>query len=99
MQESPAACFITNLPVGFASAVLPVAAQTITTDTSRLAGEVSIPTVDGQIPVSRNAEIRKSFPVVLVLQEISGVHEHIYALVHRSAQKISILGTFGTMYL
>ncbi len=50
-------------------AVLPVSAQTITTDTDGLeAGEVSIPTADGKIPAYRAMpKSGKSFPVVLVV--------------------------------
>ena len=45
---------VTKLTAGFALAVLPVSAQTITTDTKGLeAGEVKIPVPDGQIPAYR----------------------------------------------
>jgi len=74
-----------RLSGGFALAVLPVSAQTITTDTSGLeVGEVSIPTADGQIPAYRAMpKSGKSFPVVLVVQEIFGVHEHIKDICRR----------------
>src|SRR5260370_314560 len=70
---------VTKLSAGFALAVLPVSAQTTTTDTEGLeAGEVSIPTADGHIPAYRvMPKSGKSFPVVLVVQEIFGVDEHI----------------------
>ncbi len=57
---------VTKLSAGFALAVLPVSAQTITTDTEGLeAGEVSIPTADGHIPAYRvMPKSGKSFPVV-----------------------------------
>ena len=42
---------VTSLTAGFALAVQPVSAQTITTDSNGLdAGEVKIPVKDGQIP-------------------------------------------------
>jgi carboxymethylenebutenolidase len=76
---------VTKLSAGFALAVLPVSAQTITTDTEGLeAGEVSIPTADGHIPAYRvMPKSGKSFPVVLVVQEIFGVHEHIKDICRR----------------
>src|SRR5712692_1728064 len=79
---------VTRLSAGFALAVLPVSAQTITTDTEGLeAGEVSIPTADGHIPAYRAMpKSGKSFPVVLVVQEIFGVHEHIKDMSRRFAK-------------
>jgi carboxymethylenebutenolidase len=56
---------------------LPVSAQTITTDTEGLdAGEVSIPTGTATFQLLRHAEGREIVSVVLVVQEIFGVHEH-----------------------
>jgi len=79
---------VTKLSAGFAIAVLPVSAQTITTDTEDLeAGDVSIPTADGRIPAYRAMpKSGKSFPVVLVVQEIFGVHEHIKDICRRFAK-------------
>lgn len=80
---------MTTLTAGFALAVQPISAQTmITTDTNGLvAGEVKIPTVDGQIPAYRAMPATgKSFPVVLVVQEIFGVHEHIKDICRRFAK-------------
>jgi carboxymethylenebutenolidase len=79
---------VTKLSPGFAAAVLPISAQTITTDTDGLeAGEVSIPTADGQVPGYRAMpKSGKSFPVVLVVQEIFGVHEHIKDMCRRFAK-------------
>ena len=80
----------THLPVGFALAVQPVAAQTmITTDTKGLtAGEVQIPTKDGkQMPAYRAVPAKgKNYPVVLVVEEIFGVHEHIKDICRRFAK-------------
>jgi carboxymethylenebutenolidase len=79
---------VTTLAAGFALAVLPVSAQTITTDvTGLIAGEVSIPTTDGRIPAYRAMPATgKSFPLVLVVQEIFGVHEYIRDICRRFAK-------------
>jgi carboxymethylenebutenolidase len=79
---------VTTLAAGFALAAQPVSAQTITTDTKGLtAGEVKIPTADGEIPGYRAMPAAgKSFPVVLVVQEIFGVHEHIKDICRRLAK-------------
>ena len=79
---------VTTLATGFALATQPVSAQTITTDTTGLvAGEVKIPVTDGQIPAYRAMpEKGSSFPVVLVVQEIFGVHEHIKDMCRRFAK-------------
>ena len=78
-----------SLATGFALAVQPVSAQTITTDTQGLtAGEVQIPTKDGNIPAYRAMPAKgKSFPVILVVQEIFGVHEHIKDVSRRFAKE------------
>ena len=79
---------VTTLAAGFALAVLPVSAQAITTDsTGLIAGEVSIPTSDGPIPAYRAMPATGNlFPVVLVVQEIFGVHEHIRDICRRFAK-------------
>lgn len=79
---------VSKLTAGFALAVLPVSAETITTDTNGLeAGEVSIPAADGTIPAYRAMPKNgKSFPLVLVVQEIFGVHEHIKDICRRFAK-------------
>ena len=76
---------VTKLAAGFAIAVQPIAAATITTDTNGLtAGEVKIPASDGEIPGYRACpEKGRGFPVVLVVQEIFGVHEHIKDICRR----------------
>ncbi|MCP1560544.1 UNVERIFIED_ORG: carboxymethylenebutenolidase [Methylobacterium sp. SuP10 SLI 274] len=79
----------TSLATGFALAVQPVAAQTtITTDTNGLiAGEVKIPTQDGEIPAYRAMPAEGGpFPTILVVQEIFGVHEHIKDVCRRLAK-------------
>lgn len=79
---------VTTLAAGFALAVQPISADTITTDANGLtAGEVKIPTNDGQIPAYRAMPASgTSFPVVLVVQEIFGVHEHIKDICRRFAK-------------
>jgi len=79
---------VTTLTTGFALAVQPISGQTITTDTNGLtAGEVKIPVADGEIPAYRAMPDKgKSFPVVLVVQEIFGVHEHIKDICRRFAK-------------
>jgi len=80
---------LTSLGSGFAAAVLPVSAQTITTDSAGLiAGEVKIPVSDGQIPAYRAQPAGgHNLPTVLVVQEIFGVHEHIKDLCRRLAKE------------
>lgn len=80
---------MTSLIAGFALAVKPSAdAQTITTDTKDLtAGEIKIPTKDGEIPAYRAMPATgKNLPLILVVQEIFGVHEHIKDLCRRYAK-------------
>lgn len=80
---------MTSLATGFAAAVSPVSAQTqITTDTKGLeAGETKIPVSDGEIPAYYAKPAgRKNVPVVLVVQEIFGVHEHIKDVARRFAK-------------
>jgi len=79
----------TSVGSGFAAAVLPVTAQTmIKTDTSGLtAGEVTIPVGDFKMPAYRAAPAGKTnAPVVLVVSEIFGVHEHIADVARRFAK-------------
>jgi len=79
----------TSLAAGFALSVQPAAGQTvITTDaTGLVAGEVKIPVRDGELPAYRAMPERgKNFPVVLVVQEIFGVHEHIKDVCRRFAK-------------
>ena len=79
----------TSVGTGFAAAVLPVMAQTvIKTDTTGLvAGEVTIPVGDFKMPAYRAAPAGKAnAPVVLVISEIFGVHEHIADVARRFAK-------------
>ena len=73
----------------FATAVQPVVADTlIITDSSGLdAGPVLVPTARGAIPAYRAAPAgRSDLPVVLVIQEVFGVHEHIRDVTRRIAK-------------
>ncbi len=79
---------VTSLAAGFALAVQPVSAETITTDANGLtAGEVNIPVKDGEIPAYRAMPAQGGpFATVLVIQEIFGVHEHIKDICRRLAK-------------
>lgn len=83
--------FVTSIIAGFALAVQPISAQTvIKTDTVGLiAGEVKIPVSDGTIPAYRAMPDKKGkkFPVVMVIHEIFGVHEHIQDVCRRFAKQ------------
>jgi carboxymethylenebutenolidase len=80
---------VTSLATGFALAAQPVAADAINTSTEGLeAGEVRVPVADGEIPAYRAMPAKGSqFPVVLVVQEIFGVHEHIKDVCRRFAKQ------------
>ncbi|MGH8728568.1 MAG: dienelactone hydrolase family protein [Burkholderiales bacterium] len=80
---------VSMLASGFALAVRPVSAQTITTDSKGLvAGEVKIPVKGGMLPAYRAMpEGGGKFPMVLVVQEIFGVHEYIKDVCRRLAKE------------
>jgi len=77
-----------GLGAGFALAVRPISAATITTPTQGLtAGFVSIPVGDRTIPAYRARPAGTApVPVVLVVQEIFGVHAHIQDVCRRLAR-------------
>ena len=79
---------VTTLAAGFAAAISPVGAATITTGNEGLtAGEVQVPVSDGAIPAYRAMpDSGGRFPTVLVVQEIFGVHEHIKDICRRFAK-------------
>lgn len=82
--------FVTTALIGgFAAATLPVSATTITTDTVGLqSGETSIPVADGNLPAYfARPIVGERLPVVLVIQEIFGVHEHIRDVCRRFAKQ------------
>ena len=80
---------MTTLGVGFALAAQPIQAQTVITtpDDGLDAGEVKVKTADGTMPAYRARPHGKNgAPVVLVIHEIFGVHEHIKDLCRRLAK-------------
>jgi carboxymethylenebutenolidase len=84
----PRRTFVTTLVAGFTLATGPLNAATILTDANGLdAGEVSIPVTGGAIPGYRAKPKSKSAsPLVLVVHEVFGVHEHIRDLCRRLAK-------------
>lgn len=79
----------TTIGLGFAMAVLPVCAQTmIRTDEKGLtAGIVKLNIGGKEMPVYRaQPEGKKNLPVVLVVSEIFGLHEHIADVARRFAK-------------
>lgn len=80
---------LTSLAGGFAVASEPLFAQVIKTDTQGItAGEVKVPVKDGQIPAYRAMPAKGgNFPVILVIQEIFGVHEYIQDICRRLAKQ------------
>lgn len=73
---------------GFAASVLPVGAQAVDTDSNGLTvGEVTIMSGDFRLPAYRAMPSgRSGLPVVLVISEIFGVHEHIADVARRFAK-------------
>ena len=76
---------------GFAAAVLPVTAQTVKTDSNDLTvGEITVMVGDFKMPAYRAMPAAKpasgKLPVVLVVSEIFGVHEHIADVARRFAK-------------
>ena len=90
---------VTTLAVGFALAAQPLSAGTLVTESTGLkAGEIAIPTRDGRMPAYRAMPANgHAFPVVLVVQEIFGVHEHIKDLCRRLA-KLGYLAIAPELY-
>ena len=79
---------IASLGVGFALAADPVVAQVITTPVDGLvAGEVRIPVAGGEMPAYRAMPVGPGpFPVMVVIEEIFGVHEYIKDICRRYAR-------------
>jgi carboxymethylenebutenolidase len=77
------------LGTGFAAAVLPVSAQTIHTDSEGLeAGEIAVHSGDTLVPAYRAQPKGKThLPVIIVVHEIFGVHEHIADVCRRFAKQ------------
>ncbi|HTH62615.1 MAG TPA: dienelactone hydrolase family protein [Paraburkholderia sp.] len=85
---------------GFAAAVLPVSAQTIHTDSVGLeAGEVAFHSGDTLVPAYRAQPAGKThLPVIVVIHEIFGVHEHIADVCRRFA-KLGYLAIAPDLYV
>ena len=86
---------------GFAACVMPVSAQTIHTDSEGLeAGEVGFKAADGTlIPAYRAQPAGKThLPVIIVVHEIFGVHEHIADVCRRFA-KLGYLAVAPDLYV
>ena len=80
----------TSVGAGFAAAVMPIEAQTqVKTDSAGLTvGEVTIAVGDFKLPAYRAMPAGKSnLPVVLVVSEVFGVHEHIADVARRFARQ------------
>lgn len=79
---------VASLGIGFALAADPVMAQVITTPTDGLvAGEVKVPTADGEMPAYRAMpDGAGPFPTMVVIEEIFGVHEYIKDICRRYAK-------------
>jgi carboxymethylenebutenolidase len=79
-----------SLSGGFALATVPVAETVLATNAQGLdAGEVKIATAAGDIPAYRavkSGDAKHAAPVLLVVHEIFGVHEHIKDLCRRFAK-------------
>src|SRR6202008_1804559 len=78
-----------SLGMGFAAAAGPVAASAIATDTTGIdTGMVEVPTADGRMPSYRARPKGVAHPpVILVVQEIFGLHEWIRDVTRRFAKE------------
>ena len=90
---------MTSLMTGFTLAAARAEAAAIHTDEAGLlAGEVSISTRAGEIPAYRaQPQGAGPFPVVLVIEEIFGVHEYIKDVCRRLA-KLGYLAVAPELY-
>ena len=88
LDPAPSLTSARGTGVGFAVAMQPVAAHTIVTDAAGLvAGEVTIKVGDFDLPAYRaRPEGDGRFPIVVVVSEIFGVHEHIADVARRFAK-------------
>jgi len=87
------------LGTGFAAAVLPVSAQTVHTDSVGLeVGEIAVKSDGDWVPVYRAQPAgRTGLPVIIVIHEIFGVHEHIADVCRRFA-KLGYLALAPNLY-
>ncbi len=79
---------MTTLMTGFTCAVARAETAPIHTDTAGLAaGEAQIPVADGHLPAYfAKPEGAGPFPIVLVIEEIFGVHDYIKDVCRRLAK-------------
>ena len=85
---------------GFAAAVLPVSAQTIHTDSEGLeAGAIGVRAADGTLVPAYHAQPKgkTKLPVIIVIHEAFGVHEHIADVCRRFA-KLGYLAIAPNLY-
>ncbi len=85
---------------GFAACVMPVSAQTIITDSEGLeAGPVGFKAADGTLIPAYRAQPKgkTNLPVIIVIHEIFGVHEHIADVCRRFA-KLGYLAVAPDLY-
>jgi carboxymethylenebutenolidase len=99
MEVTRRGLVMSALATGFALAVQPVSAETVTTDADALTvGDIIVPTRDVPIPAYRAMPSQgRRFPMVLVVQEIFGVHEHIKDVCRRLA-KLGYLAVAPELY-
>lgn len=78
-----------TITAGFAIAAQPITATVINTDSEGLiSGPVQIPVSDGEIPAYRAMPATgTNFPIILVIQEIFGVHAYIQDVCRRLAKQ------------
>jgi carboxymethylenebutenolidase len=78
-----------TITAGFAIATQPITATVINTDsTGLISGPVQIPVSDGEIPAYRAMPATgTNFPIILVIQEIFGVHAYIQDVCRRLAKQ------------
>jgi len=87
------------LGVGFAASVMPVSAQTVHTDSEGLeVGEIAVKSEGDWVPVYRAQPAGKThLPVIIVIHEVFGVHEHIADVCRRFA-KLGYLALAPNLY-
>jgi carboxymethylenebutenolidase len=86
---------------GFAACMMPVSAQTIITDSEGLeAGPVGFKAADGTLVPAYRAQPKgkTNLPVIIVIHEIFGVHEHIADVCRRFA-KLGYLAVAPDLYV
>ncbi len=80
---------LAKVATGFALAAQPISAETITTGTDGLiAGDVEVPSPDRKVPAYRAMPANgTNLPLVIVIPEIFGLHEHIKDVCRRLAHQ------------